>query len=186
MSSGARLDTLPRDVIRHIAFLSAADSPFDSPDAILSLLQTCTSLYRELSLFIAPDLYAHIFSVKFDTTATSRRYPGQLTDSAVAGELVNRYRLLRRVQYMNFSSVGLLQDLWTALWMLLENDSLNEQQLSAVGFTQFILRLALSVLTPSAARKLRVATQHLDDICIWLLCLSLRRREFVCIFFKVM
>ncbi len=41
---------------------------------------------------------------------------------------------------MDFSSAGLLQDLWTALWMLLENEGLNEQQLSAVGFAEFILR----------------------------------------------
>lgn len=177
MSSRPRFDTLPRDIIRHIAFLSAADSPFDSPAAILNLLQTCTSLYRELSLFTAPDIYAHIFSVKFDMAAPSRRYLAQLTDSAVAGELVNRYQLLRRVQCMDFSSAGLLQDLWTALWMLLENEGLNEQQLSAVGFAEFILSLTLNFRAPSTAREPRTSCQYLGSICVWLLCLSLPKRE---------
>ena len=177
MPSRPRFDILPRDVIRHIAFLSAADSPFASPAAILNLLQTCTSLYRVLSLFTAPDIYAHIFSVKFDMAAPSRRYRAQLTDSAVAGELVNRYQLLRRVQSMDFSSAGLLQDLWTALYMLLENESLNEQQLSAVGFIEFILRLTFSLRTPLTAREPRTYSQYLGSICVWLLCLSLPKRE---------
>lgn len=178
MHSSSRLERLPRDVLRHIAFLSAAGSPFDSMDAILSMLQTCSTVYHGLNIYNAPDLYADIFSVKFDTSALRRRYRELVTDSARAGQLVNRYRLLHRVKRVDFTVSGLLQDLWTMLWMILENDNLNEQQLSLANFSPFLWALMRTVLGPQARPILisRVENQHLQHITVWILCLSLRRR----------
>jgi hypothetical protein len=128
----------------------------------------------------APHLYAHLFSAKFDSAAISRRYPGKITDSALARELVNRCQLLRRARCSDFSPTGLLQDLWTALWILLENDGRNMQQLSAVNFADFILGCSRTVLRhPPTITDVDHRTddkQDLKDITIWLLCLSLRRR----------
>lgn len=175
----SRLESLPCDILQHIAFLSASASVLDPLVIISCLLQTCSSIYRALNLHAAPNLYAHLFSSKFDRAAISRRYPGKITDSAMARELMSRCRLLRRAQYSDFSSVGLLQDLWTALWMILENDGLNMQQLSTVNFADFILGCSRTILCHPPTITVDHRTddkQDLKDITVWLLCLSLRRR----------
>ncbi|KIM41864.1 hypothetical protein M413DRAFT_27427 [Hebeloma cylindrosporum] len=174
-----RFETLPRDILQTIAFLSASSSAFEPPIEILHLLLTHPQIYRSLRVSSAPDLYAHIFFTKFDTRAPIRRFSGQLPDSAFAAELLARCRLLRRVHRVDFSSAGLKQDLWTALWMFLESDGLNERQLSQVNFSDFILGLARSELlrdtTSHPSRPDRINLKP-TSIIVWLLCLGLHRR----------
>ncbi|KAF9484159.1 hypothetical protein BDN70DRAFT_917867 [Pholiota conissans] len=175
----SRLESLPCDVLQHIAFLTASASILDPPVAISHLSQTCTSIYRSLNLRDAPNLYGHLFYVKFDSPATSQGYRGTITDSALAAELVNRCRLLRRAQRSDCSLDGLLQDLWTALWMILENDGSNIQHLSSVNFTNFILDCSSTILrhSPQACVDHRTDDrQDLKHIIVWLLYLSLHRR----------
>ncbi|KAF8970674.1 hypothetical protein BDZ97DRAFT_1652248 [Flammula alnicola] len=172
----SRLETVPRDILQHIAFLCASSSVFDPPVELLRLLQTSSTIYRSLNVHAAPDLYAHVFSTKFDTLAPLRRYGVTLTDSALATELLNRCRLLRRSHRSDFSDPGLMHDLWTALWMLLESDGLNEHQLSAVNFTDFILKVARAVFGDPTIDH-RTDSQILKHIVVWLLCISLPRRK---------
>jgi hypothetical protein len=175
----ARFETLPRDILQTIAFLSASPSVFEPPTEILLLLLTHPLIYQSLRVSYAPDLYAHIFFTKFDTRAPIRRFSGQLRDSAFAAELLARCRLLRRVHRVDFSSAGLKQDLWTALWMFLESDGLNESQLSQVNFSDFILSLARSELAHEPKSHGRLdGISSLKPIIVWLLCLALRRRTY--------
>ena len=178
----SRFETLPRDILQTIAFLSASTSVFEPPIEILHLLLTHPLIYQSLCVPSAPDLYAHIFFTKFDTQAPIRRFSGQLPDSAYAAELLARCRLLRRVHRLDFSSAGLKQDLWTALWIFLESDGLNENQLSQVKFPDFILGLARSELAQEPISHGRPdGISSLKPIIVWLLCLALRRRTYTLI-----
>ncbi|KAF8900428.1 hypothetical protein CPB84DRAFT_1847228 [Gymnopilus junonius] len=168
------IETVPRDVLRYIAFLCSSSSTLEPPVAIYHLLQTSSAIYRSLNVPATPDLYAYIFFTKFDMQATFRRYRRRMTDSALAVELLRRSQLLRRSHRLDFSPDYLLQDLWAGLWIFLENDGLNQQQLSAVNFPNFILNLArntLAELHPDG----RTSSPILRHLIVWLLCLSLPR-----------
>lgn len=210
------LETIPSDILQQIAFLAALPSCSCSssgssasaltqcnctqaPTTLSRLLKTSSAIYRQLSLIAMPALYAELFSATFDTQALARRYNTstsqpqvRLTSSALAAEFVNRCRLLRRVRRQDTSAHGLMQDLWTALWMLLESDGTNEVHLAVVGFSRFIITLARSHLDPRLHPQLRNPSAHdghhlqshshshthnLNAIIIWLLCLSVHKGE---------
>jgi hypothetical protein len=73
---------------------------------------------------------------------------------------------------MDLSSINLMQDLWAALWLIVESDGLNERQLSNANFPAFILGLARDRLQDSQTADRR-PEQH---IIILLLSLALPRR----------
>ena len=168
----SRLETVPRDILQLIALLTTSSSVFDAPIEIQRLLLTSSYIYRSLHLHAAPHVFAQIFHIKFDTTALFRRYGNSLTHSLLAEELSNRCRLLRRARRMDFSATNLVQDLWAALWLIVESDGLNELQLSNSNFPIFILGLARDKLQHSEMVNCR-ADQH---IIVLLLCLALPRR----------
>ena len=168
----SRLETVPRDVLQLIAFLTTSSSVFHLPTEIHSLLLTSSHIYRSLHLHAAPHVFAQIFHTKFDTAALFRRCSSSLTQSLLSEELSNRCRLLRRARRMDFSPIHLTQDLWAALWLIVESDGLNEQQLFNSNFPAFILRLAYNKLQDSQTADRR-PDQH---IIILLLSLALPRR----------
>ena len=168
----SRLESVPRDILQLIAFLSVSSSVFDPPTEIQRLLLTSSYIYESLHLHAAPHVFAQIFHAKFNTTALFRRYGSSLTQSILAEELSNRCRLLRRARRMDFSPIHLTQDLWTALWLIVESDGLNKQQLFNSNFPAFILRLAYIKLQDSQTADHR-PDQH---IIILLLSLALPRR----------
>ena len=168
----SRLETVPRDILQLIAFLTTSSSVFDPPVEILRLLLTSSYIYQSLHLHAAPHVFAQVFYTKFDTAALSRRYSSLLTQSLLAEELSNRCRLLRRARRMDFSSINLTRDLWAAFWLIVESDGLNEQQLFNSNFPEFILRLAYNKLQDSQTADRR-PDQH---IIILLLTLALPRR----------
>lgn len=210
----SRFETIPSDILQHIAFLAALCSCSDSdsgpsggaqtqcdctraPTTLSRLLQTSSVIYRQLSLIAMPALYADLFFAMFDTQALARRYTTsaspprvRLTSSALAAEFVNRCRLLRRVRRGDTSPCGLMQNLWTALWMLLESDGANEDHFTAVDFSGFVISLARSYLDPCLHTHLcnpsvddgqhlqshsHLHMHNLNAIIIWLLCLSVHR-----------
>jgi len=174
------LETIPHDILYHIASLSLSSSLLDSPLGLLPLMQTCSSLQQSLDVRTAPHVYAQAFPAKFDTSAASRRNQFSLTDSALAAEFMNRCRLLQRAKRADFTGgETLLQDLWTALWMLLESDGRNEIQLTSVNFPDFILKLARRYMAPgySSCAHTSVWNDSFNNVVIWLLCLSLSRSE---------
>jgi hypothetical protein len=168
----SRLETVPHDILQLIAFLSTSSSVFDAPIEIQRLLLTSSYIYRSLHLHAAPHVFAQIFHTKFDTAALFRRYSNSLTQSLLAEELSKRCRLLQRARRMDFSPINLTQDLWAALWLIVESDGLNERQLSNCNFPAFILGLARDQLQDSQTADRR-PDQH---IIILLLSLALPRR----------
>ena len=167
----SRLETVPRDILQLIAFLTTSSSVFEPPVQIQRLLLSSSYIYESLHLHAAPHVFAQIFQSKFDSAALFRRYSTSLTQSLLAEELSNRCRLLRRARRMDFSPVHLTQDLWAALCLIVESDGLNERQLLNSNFPAFILRLAFNHLQEAPDR--RPVDQH---IIVWLLSLALPRR----------
>ncbi|KAF4611473.1 hypothetical protein D9613_003906 [Agrocybe pediades] len=168
--SSPSLGSIPCDILQHIAFLCSLTTVFAPPVDVLHLLLTSRTFYRSLNFRDAPYLYADIFCTKFDAQVSVRRYGTRWTDSALAAELMRRCRLLRRAQRLDFSPAGLVQDLWAALWMLLESDRLNRKQLNRARFPEFILGLAHRELSASSV------SSSMKHIIVCLLSLTLRRQ----------
>ncbi|KAJ3516230.1 hypothetical protein NLJ89_g1253 [Agrocybe chaxingu] len=172
----SRLEAVPRDVLQNIAAQCATSSVFEPPVGVLRLMLTRSTFYHSLNTAAAPHLYAQIFVAKFDTSAPFRRYRSTMTDSALTAELVSRCRLLRRVRHMDFTSTGLIQDLWTALWMVIESDGLNEMHLSKCHFMEFILGVAHIWLSSTAPGADQMSdAKSLRETIVWLLSETLPR-----------
>lgn len=169
------LEQIPRDILQHIAFVGESSSILQPPHNLLCLLLTSSTIYRSLTPSACPHLYANIFRTKFDIAAARRRYHPALTDSALAVELRHRFRVLQRTRRCDLSTSGLRQDLWTALVMVLESDGMNEVQLSAAGFSDFIVALVRSRLEKDKDRG--TCFDEIQALSIWLLCLTISRRR---------
>ncbi|KAJ7573983.1 hypothetical protein C8J56DRAFT_475965 [Mycena floridula] len=167
------LQTIPSDVLEHIAFFSFPTSAFEPPSDILNLLLTCHLIHDSLSVPSCPQLYAKVFHTRFDIDPT-RRIADGLTDSILAAELVQRHRVLRRVRRRDTSQETLVQDLSTALAMILENVYLNQAQLSTAGISVFIVDVVLRYLEEAKVTVTRCSLygQHLN-LALWLAALTL-------------
>jgi hypothetical protein len=170
------LEAFPCDILQHIALLTTVGPypPSASLRNILALLLTSSTLYHSLCLQNCPQLYADIFRSVFDVRAALRRFKFQITDSALAGELVLRCRMLRRVRSKRISPNELHQDLWTAFLMVLESDGVNELHLRSAGLAELLLDIAKSW------EKAGVSSPHqIQDLVIWLLHFTLTPRNVI-------
>ncbi|KAJ7730268.1 hypothetical protein DFH07DRAFT_175583 [Mycena maculata] len=155
------LERVPHDVLQHIALLSA------SPADLCRLLATSRVLYAGLNICTSPHLYAAIFRLTFDSSASAS---APLTNSALAAELVQRCRALRRCRRLDLSVHGLRQDLWTLLWMVIETGPC--VSLSEAGFSRFVVELARYYLRDDVW-----PWKELKNMVVWLLCLGLTRQD---------
>ncbi|KAJ6554485.1 hypothetical protein B0H19DRAFT_1153739 [Mycena capillaripes] len=156
------LEQVPHDVLQHIALAGA--SPGSAPPLDLCcLLATCRTIYNGLNIHSTPHLYAAIFKLKYDSIVCH-------TDSSLASELVQRCRALRRCRHLDMSFPGLRQDLWTLLWMIIEEGRcvpINEAR-----FPEFIIELARYYLREDVQPR-----GDLKNLIIWLLCLGVSRQD---------
>lgn len=114
----AHLQSVPQDVLQYIALLTTSSRVLSPPSDLVPLLLTSRSMYQCLSLQACPHLYASIFRAKFDLAAARRRFHySELTDSCLAGELVQRCRVLQRIRRRDITTERSRQDLWT-IWYL--------------------------------------------------------------------
>ncbi|KAF9529155.1 hypothetical protein CPB83DRAFT_853328, partial [Crepidotus variabilis] len=171
------LEALPLDIVLHCAILSGSTSTFEPPTAISRLSQTSSALHNALDTRISPNVYGQVFSSKFDKAALYRRSGFLTTDSALAFDLQSRYQLLRRVKTMGLSPTNLVEDLWTALWMFLESDGLNERQLQRADFASFMLTVAKFHLgSPDSSEETGVGSFSFHSLVVWLLAFTLSRQ----------
>lgn len=179
-SMDSYLEAIPCDILQHIAFLTTTESYPSSaiPHNILTLLLTSSTLYHALCMNNCPHLYANIFRTRFDVRAASRRFKFQITDSALAGELVLRCKMLRRVRYRNLLPSELRQDLWTAFCMIQESDGLNELHLRHACLPELLLDMV-----KSWDKTGETPPQEFRSLVIWLLCFTLTQRKLTILFF---
>lgn len=159
----SRLEAIPHDILQHIAFLLAISSIDEGPRQLLHLLLISSGIYRSLSVHNHPHLYANIFRSTFDVD--DRLHP-RLTDSTLAMELLQRYRILYRSRRQD-RSAPMPGELWAAFHMVLEDEGRNGRHLAAAGFPKFVLSLVdgLQLGEPD--------DNQVDALSIWLLCLTL-------------
>lgn len=158
----SRLESTPHDILQHIAFLLAISSISDGPRHLLYLLLTSSKIYRSLSVHNYPHLYANIFRTTFDVDL---RLHSRLTDSTLAVELLQRYRILGRSRRQD-ASAPMPGELWAAFHMVLEDEGRNGRHLAAAGFPKFVLSLVDGLQQPEE-------DSQVGALSIWLLCLTL-------------
>ncbi|KII90071.1 hypothetical protein PLICRDRAFT_53178 [Plicaturopsis crispa FD-325 SS-3] len=132
-------------------------------------------MHDALSLSASPELYAQIYQLKFDLSATFRRTHdsrASLTPPCLANELVKRCQLLRRIRLKDWGSDTVAADLWTAYLMIMESDGLNESQLIAARFPRFISEFALRHLRSNCYQR---RTSDIDSLAVWLYWFTLSR-----------
>jgi hypothetical protein len=146
------LNTVPIEVLEHIALFAATETFLGPPSAIPSLLATCRTISSTVSVASNSPLYARIFAWKFDIAPAARRLFSERTAAhELSSELQRRCTVLKRirhrldatipldVQAWNQGGDSLRTVLWTAYLMMLENDGKNEEQLrSYAGIRQWL------------------------------------------------
>ncbi|KAJ6463537.1 hypothetical protein C8R45DRAFT_1026087 [Mycena sanguinolenta] len=159
------LERIPHDVLQHIA-LAGALPGYIPPVDLCCLLSTCRAIYNSLNIRSSPHLYAAIFKLKYAGSIAS----GQHTDSSLAAELIRRCAALRRCHRLDLSLPNLRQDLWTLLWMIVEEGRCIP--LVEAHFSLFIVELARYYLGEFIPRRAEI-----ESLVIWLLCLGLSRQD---------
>ncbi|KAF8628563.1 hypothetical protein AX17_005959 [Amanita inopinata Kibby_2008] len=174
----SHLEALPRDILQHIAYLSCSTCSVTPPSDVLSLLLTSSGLYKCLSIYDAPHLYAKLFRTKFDFSDECCPWRARLTDSSLASDFVERCRTLRRARQRDTSEHLLCQDLVAALWMAIENGGLNEQHLSSVDFSGFVIDLAKRYLAGQGSSPgSQTISRELQALVICLSCYTLTQEK---------
>lgn len=150
MHGSLSLNTVPQEVLEHIAFFAATDTFLGPPSALLPLLLTNRRLNASLSISANHHLYASIFHFKFDTAAPFARFGhDRLTSWAFAHELRKRFTALQRIRARLDSTtharhaeeeedggdpkMTVYDVLSTAYIMMLENEERNKLQLVEYG-----------------------------------------------------
>ncbi|KZT40058.1 hypothetical protein SISSUDRAFT_1060569 [Sistotremastrum suecicum HHB10207 ss-3] len=137
------LDNVPGDILEYIAIaLCVTDRPLGPPSSLSALLRTCRSVYNVLSFSANKPLYGRIFKMTFDSSVALRRLGLQsLTAAALADELVLRFTVMKRFrsgegsiepdrELLDAREVEqITQGLWTAYFMVLENEGKNIEML---------------------------------------------------------
>ena len=191
------LNTVPIEVLEHIALFSAAESFLGPPSSLPPLLFTCRNINSALSITANPHLYAQIFAYKFDSAPVMRRLGWHgVAATALSSELQRRCTILKRIRrrldarvpfdLVAASEVGdsLRTVLWTAYLMMLENDGKNEEQLrSYAGIDEWLRLFWFDHRGASLARcavKLDCWPQNdeRNALAMWLFWFLLRTGEF--------
>lgn len=134
------LDTIPQEVLEHIAFFTATQSFLGPPSSLIPLLNTNRRINTQLSIITNKCLYARIFVFKFDVGAPIARFGSvRLSASALSHELQRRFELFHRIRGRSDAkslhnlnttdSDGLSNLLLHAYLIMLENEGKNERQL---------------------------------------------------------
>ncbi|KAF7420996.1 hypothetical protein PC9H_011515 [Pleurotus ostreatus] len=173
------LERVPRDLLQYIARLTVSASPFESLTNLLHLLLTNSTIYHQLSVQHSPHLYARVFQLRFDTVAPRRRlHASLLTDSSLAGELILRCRLLRRIRRRDLTGLDIEQDMWTLYWLILENETLNGAHLMRAGSSEYLLELIRHRLRQGSTEEQFMDISHEAlSLALWSYCLSVSSRD---------
>ena len=146
MNGPLSLNTVPQEVLEHIAYFAGTDTFLGPPSSIVPLLLTNRQIHASLSIATNHHLYARIFAHKFDTAAPRARFGTfHLTAYALADELRRRCSVLKRLRERRDSTTHArhadcaedkmtVQDmLFTAYILLVENEGKNKLQLVEYG-----------------------------------------------------
>ena len=119
------LETIPPEVLEHIAFSVATIEIVRPPTDLVSLCCASKTIHGSLSISGNPALYAAIFRRVFDVAAPVRRLgPDHTTAQCLASELRRRYEGMKRIRAgvgsRTSDATNRQHDLWMAIFMMLE------------------------------------------------------------------
>jgi len=139
--SPTTLETVPQEVLEHVALFSVTHCFLGPPSTLSSLITTNRKIHSQLSIASNPHLYARIFAYKFDIAPAIRRLgPDRITPRILADELQLRCLYLKRIRTRLDSVVHTFpahesdrfsphELLCHAYLLMLENEGKNEKQL---------------------------------------------------------
>lgn len=146
MNISASINTVPQEILEHIAYFAATETFLGPPSALTPLLLINRKIHSRISTATNHHLYARIFAYKFDVVPAIRRLGIDRTNpSVLATELQRRYLLLKRIRTRSDAIVrpysvspendqGALNELlFNTYLLMLENEGKNEHQLRDYG-----------------------------------------------------
>lgn len=152
----SNLETCPTEVLSAIVLADFDHDDRSGPPArLLTYLILSKTIYKKLYKNTA--FLRQLFLTKFDLTAPLRRFGrSNITSHAILSELEDRSKLLVRIrnfQSFPYDDEALLEaDLWKMALMYMENDGLNEAQLTQyANLPRFMMMWANHYLTPTHA-----------------------------------
>ena len=157
---------LPPDVLDLIALHLALADQLGPPAHLVPLLCAHSLFNNNLSITRNSHLYARIFRAKFDHAAAHRRFPDDAAYSHVlASQLVRNCQTLQRIRRRAI----IVDDLYRAFVLYLENDGLNAAQLSDAGLPDLIERYVLNRLWHGRDRSHNWPTESRENaFALWL------------------
>ncbi|EPQ55881.1 hypothetical protein GLOTRDRAFT_138631 [Gloeophyllum trabeum ATCC 11539] len=186
------LDTIPQEVVEHVAYFAATQQPLGPPSGIVPLLLASRRVHGFLSFESNPHLYARIFQFKFDSGGAAAR---DADVSAMAHELRRRSHYMKRIRaragctvdpIVRYSKQELdltLEILWMAFLMTVENEGRNEEQLRGYAGIDGWLRLFWfddAGASFSAAKRERwPQNNECTALAMWLFWFFLRPEDYV-------
>jgi hypothetical protein len=129
----------PYEVLRSIVLFAVGSSQLGPPKEYHSLALTCRSLNARLSFNADPTLHSDILSQKFDRGALDRPF-GQSVIDHVGVELPRRFMALKCIRRGCLDDPALLDALYVAFILFLENDGRNVVQLQWAGLHSIVHR----------------------------------------------
>ena len=134
------LNTIPQEVLEHIAFRTVTTNFLGPPTAIIPLLLTNRHIHSILSISSNPHFYARVFAFKYDVAPVIRHLGPEYTSATtLSSELQRRCTYLTRIRCRSDAIIqspfepcymGVVHTiLWMGYLMMLENKGKNEEQL---------------------------------------------------------
>jgi hypothetical protein len=176
------LTELPFAVLENITVELALAEPLGPPKHLVALLGTCRAIYDSLAFHVNPHLYARIFRCKFDTRAAVRRLGERCARVQNLADQLKVYCVaLRRIRGGDIAAESVEDDMWSALFMLLENDGKNEEQLEWAGLRGFIDRYVRNLLfVRSEETSGWPAESRANALALWLMWFTTDEGEYWC------
>lgn len=134
---------LPIDILENIGVEVTAVDPLGPPKDLVPLLLTCKAIHDALSFEDNHNrhLYARIFRCRFDVRASKRRFSDPAHFSSNLAQQLRVYSAaLTRIRRGIMLSSTVEHDLWSAFFLMAENDGRNEAQLEWAGLRAFVAR----------------------------------------------
>jgi hypothetical protein len=180
-TSTSYLESIPTDVLEHIAFFVGSASIYSPPCDLVHLLLCSRSVNNTLRTKACPQLYASLFRARFDRCTNGhidhngrwRQPPNSL---ALTTKFISRCGMLQRVRRDDKRRDRLSQDLLTVLEMVLEDKGLNATHLTSVMFPEHLRGLIVNCLSSQqSAGKLQDEPKIRPELLLWLAALTWSR-----------
>lgn len=129
----------PETIEKVVAFVTAQESIGGPPPGLYALMRTCRYMHHLLSPEHNPGMFYRLFRDRFDLAAPRRRSPCLLFGpTQFASEAQHRFAALRLIRRRDSNHPDVLESLFVAYVMLLEDNGRNGEQLRWAGLSKFL------------------------------------------------